>query len=176
MAIYRNWKQICKIVDLNLRLSLALIQDEALLRGLRRGFPKCFSKKPTRQPLVPASALRERTRELAPDLDLGAEESAELSWAYCGALEELGIPNGPIWIVDNGNPAPEEVKRQLVGQKISGAMKVIWHGEEYLVSHLYCQDGRYFGVESIGTVFTEDDAKCEMNVYLIPARFIDLNS
>src|SRR5688572_20987773 len=63
MKFFRNWNQICQIADLNLRLALALIQDEELLEGLRRGFPQCFSHKPTKQPLVPASALRQSAYE-----------------------------------------------------------------------------------------------------------------
>jgi hypothetical protein len=176
MEFFRNWNQICKIDDLNLRLALALIQDQNLLEGLRRGFPHCFSSKPTKQPLVPASVLRVRARQESVKEDSSYSDlqrvwDEEMRWYNFGILHEFGIPEGPRWSAEDGETVPIQIRKQLIGQTIGCGMKVVWQGEEYLASYLYD-----IPETELGKTFREEHVDLVTILHLIPAKFVDLNA
>ena len=177
---YRNWKAICRINDVNLRMALSLVKDLTVLEGLRKGFPGCFSAKQLSDPMVPASVLRRRSYEASLADNRGEPEAlawdTELGWYNFNLLREFDIPKGPWWsdsLDSQHDPVPTEIKRQLVGQVIGCSMKVIWQGEEYLASYL-CSDA--FNDRDLGRIVTEEDMKEDLIMGLIPAKFIDLNS
>ena len=177
MEFFRNWKQICKITDLNLRLALALITDEALLEGLRRGFPKCFSRKRTKDPCVSASVIKERAYQAAVEEESSYVNShrfdQETAWYH--VLDEFDIPAGPYWFMD-GVPVPPEVREQLIGQVIGSGMKIVWQDQAYIVTFFYHSDVGCSN-DDLGHILAKSEVFVdEMSIGLTPARFIDLNS
>jgi len=88
-------------------MALAFIEDDELLDRLRRAFPECFSSKRPKELRVPASILRQRAWEASceeegsPGYANARAWDQEFSWYNLDFLAEIGIPRGP-WFSDNG--------------------------------------------------------------------------
>ena len=169
MEFFRNWKQICSLTNDMLKMLVALATDEYVLKGLKQGFPELFSDQPT-ELLVPASALRQRSREKAmqdwPDSDEALKEDTEF-WQL--VVSEFDLPS--IHLGENNRTVvPTEITEQLIGQKVAAGMHVSWHNERYLVVGLDCGEGRV-----LGQVIEYQPMEIEF-IVLVPAKLIDLNS
>lgn len=139
----RNWMEINRVADPNTRLAVSLAKDPEILACFERGFPHLFVEGDDAGPLcVPLSVLME-----------AAEEKSKMDWpndphvwewdrhfslgfAFYGN-RHLDIPVTFRW----SDGVPLEVRQQLVGQKVSAAMRITYCDKKYLVLNIdFVQD------------------------------------
>lgn len=164
--MYKNWKVICGITDPNLRLFVALCNDEVTLAKVAKGFPELFvAEKPEHPGPFPISYLRGIANErLSTGVEIG-----EVASSMYEIMHRVGLPF--FWY---GDPSKEVVKidipisaehRTTFEELRSAASKVEsfpWGLNKITVN----------GVEYYTGLWTGDDAS-DIDVDIYPAALVD---
>lgn len=132
-AWHKNWPQICKLPDPNMRIVLSLCQETAVLAILATMFPQCFTDQKM-LPRVPKSAMMWFSRHYAISQNMNPtyqELHAKLMWHPACAhldlpLERYKRPSGL------NKKEEKNVYEQLHGRIPEPAMEVYWHGQKYV--------------------------------------------
>lgn len=173
IASFKNWPAICMIQNALLRLLVATTEDEEVLSGLRAGFPQLFCDTPSR-PRVPASALTRYTREHV--VEEHWEEAVQkwyASFDWSDAAHHFHIPT-VAYFAENEVRIPNEIEKQLVGQKALPGVRVMYEGIECLAIEFRHDDAIPLG--GVMTVEYIKGIRDEYFLSLIPANCVDLDS
>jgi len=164
--MHKNWVAIATAPS-PLKEYLIAEEDPKILERLAVAFPEYFSSQPAEPSCYPASLLRKRAKahyeEQSPKNLLGAAQDAEFEW-------DTVLPESIPRIIFNSsdNPIPPEIWKQLIGQKIQGGIPIEWQGGRYVTIFLSPATSRK------GAKINQKFMEFVQQLYLVPARFIDL--
>ena len=192
-TLHKNWNKIFAFAEINYLLALVLIlaKDEETLERLAKSWPEMFCRrKPKLKVPVPLSVIRMATIQyLSKNCPDSQSEEWERELVNGGYELDLYLPK-----VGEPLPLPDEVARQLVGQRYGFPMRFNHHGVEYLVMLPFFvfpgkgENSKDFGEFQIGETITvppiigdiacvgEDKKDLVGMICLTPAALIDLNS
>ncbi len=174
MPFYPNWKQICKIENVHLRMAMYSARNKEL-SVLQRSFPRCFSRR-RKNLCIPASLIREKAEAWSVRQGYDCEQSQrdrETFWSE--ALSELNVPTAFHWRwqdlkcegqdFEGTDLVPDEVWAQLEGKTFGCGHIVTYRDEQFVV--IDCLWEQY-------KAFSRDEGEGTFTV--AHARFIDLNN
>lgn len=174
MPYYPNWRQICKVNNVHLRMAMYTATSKELV-ALQRSFPHCFSRR-RRDLCVPASLVRERTEAWSARQGYTHKQSLrdrETFWT--GALKELAVPTAFSWRwrdrkceeedFEGTDTVPDDVWAQLEGKTFRCGHIVTYRGEQFVVVDCLWEHYQIFSRDQGEGFFT-----------VAHARFIDLDS
>lgn len=167
---FKNWLEICKIPDRNLRIALILCSTPELLAKLQIAFPECFSQAEVTL-RIPKSAIIEKANEEYEGC-IWAKANGQLgyNWLECNLwkiLQGFGMPREAALHLFPGdaNPVTEQVLGKLI--EPTSFFEVTWRDIQWIVCGL-------------GDAYPERPYNPKINrgnyATLIPKEFIDLSN
>lgn len=134
---YLNWHGVMQLSKWT-QIALVLSESQDELRQFQIAFPNAFRavRKPSETGAVKLSALM---RAKAEEMETSGSEMCllwlDLFTDLCSVAEQCGITAEAIvkFAEFNGTPVPEELRAQIVGQRIYPAFPVQYGGRTYVV-------------------------------------------
>lgn len=174
---HRNWKEVCKLQDDDLKYLVTWTEDDRTIAGLNKAFPKLFLKQEG-SIKIPFSALKRRALlGIYPEFrDYGDSTVDDLRWEECFGIDIHYHRFPEIWFFGtetihqvDATEIPEEIAAQLRGRTAVPGMTVKLNGQELAVLRMDIGEEH-----SIGREIPDDPTITVLG--LVPVQYIDFKS
>ncbi|TSC77481.1 MAG: hypothetical protein G01um101433_591 [Parcubacteria group bacterium Gr01-1014_33] len=176
---FKNWPEIFKIENDDFRRLLIKMEEEDILEGLAQGFPSLFSDEYVAY-RIPASLLLEEAEE---DAREEHEHSGKEYRKWYGTVvlaqilkSNYGIEPHFDWGDEDEGNIPEEVRIQLVGQKMRPFLPVTYRGVKCVVVDWYGGDFEDHKRYPLGREISRHSVDQLKYLTLVASRHIDLEA